>query len=1044
MIIEELEEIVKKEVYQDQKLLRDILYAHHIMSPDGKYYKSAWFIDILMGRSELDTKKFRICGVSFQEGQKSDLLMFHKLALDRVKASKRFTLEEWYSQQNDKVSTTDLILGDKSFDRNEEIVRLVVAGKNNQVWYEPTKETRFSDKYFFRIEYYLKDTLKKHFEMFFPAWDADNKLWVVSHWNDDIDALHKAVKDFVIKYDITVHADLMEQWYGNKDSIRASLTEGENYDIPFMKMQPYLYQKGGIKYGREKKRVLIADEMGLGKQNVNGTPVLTPNGWVPIESLKVGDPIFRKNGCVGKVTGVFPQGIQPIYKVTFSDDTSTEVGLEHLWSVRSENDRKRGKPWRTVNTEFIKNNLKYVNGASIWQIPLCDPIRYPEKKLLIDPYLMGVLIADGVLEKGVCFVPGDKEVPHIVKGRIPFGYTLNELADYDTSTAYSITTAPNNAPNPMWDYIRNVGLSVTGEYKFIPKEYLTASFLQRRDLLSGLLDSDGTVKGARTRYSTGSKKLALDIVTLVQSLGGIATVSLVPGRLRIRNGKKSQEADNYQINVRVPFNPFTKESNHIKWKVSNKLIRNIVSVEYTRDEHATCISVDAEDKLYIVNDHIVTHNTVQSIGILAMDDYEGKEVFPCLVVCPKSLVYNWQNEWNKFTNIKSSVYGEYSKHADVIIVSYNNAKKFLKAKDTFKSIIVDESHFIKSETSQRYAIIRELCENKEYRLFLTGTPIVNNPRELMPQLTALGYLKAETKAKFISRYCGKKNEGKNLDELNIKLRSLCMIRRMKADVQKELPAKIRQTIDCDITNMADYKMAETDFINFLKEKLKYSDGRINKAIQGEALMKVQLLKKLAAKGKIASVIDFIQNMIDSEEKVIVFAHHSDIIQELQTAFDTKLVITGATEARARQTIVDKFQNDPSEKVIVLSIRAASVGLTLTAASNVCFAELDWTAAQHDQAEDRAHRIGQQDTVNAYYFLGKKTIDAHIFNIIESKRQLSNEATGSESNVQTNASAFAELMKNAFGVDAFIGLPDEPLEETPKETETEEFDFTENP
>jgi SWI/SNF-related matrix-associated actin-dependent regulator 1 of chromatin subfamily A len=503
-------------------------------------------------------------------------------------------------------------------------------------------------------------------------------------------------------------------------------------------------------------------------------------------------------------------------------------------------------------------------------------------------------------------------------------------------------------------------------------------------------------------------------------LGGIATISLVPGRLRIRDGKQVQELDNYSVNVRVSFNPFARLSNRVKWKQSTKLIRNIVSVEYTRDEHATCISVSAEDKLYIVNDHICTHNTIQAIGTIMTLD-----AFPCIIVAPKSLLYNWRNEWRKFTKFEPIVYHNSKENiqsllrfSEVIITNYEGVKKILPYKSLFESIVIDESHYVKSDKTQRYQHIFELATGKRVRCLLTGTPIMNRPVELVPQLKLLDLPKdKKTEAKFKSRYCGKGDKGgENLEELNIKLRSTCMIRREKADVLTDLPDFTRNFIDVEITTMAEYKMAENEFVTYLKEVKQFSDRKIRASMNAEILVKMGLLKQISARGKIEAVKEFIETCFEEEQKVILFAHHKAILEEYSSLFTGTSTITGQTKVEDRQSIVDRFQNNKDERLICLSIRAASVGLTLTAASIELFCEFDWNPAIHDQAEARAHRIGQKDHVNAYYFKGTGTIDEDIISLINYKRDLINRATGTTTKVTEQATIIKDLLKKRYNYD----------------------------
>ena len=165
----------------------------------------------------------------------------------------------------------------------------------------------------------------------------------------------------------------------------------------------------------------------------------------------------------------------------------------------------------------------------------------------------------------------------------------------------------------------------------------------------------------------------------------------------------------------------------------------------------------------------------------------------------------------------------------------------------------------------------------------------------------------------------------------------------------------------------------------------------SRARRAEELVRIGKLKQLAAIGKLTAVEQWVETFLESGEKLVLFAHHKEIVAQLAERFSAN-AITGSTPPERRQELVDSFQNDADAKLIVCNIKAGGLGITLTAASNVCFVELDWTPAAHDQAEDRCHRITQKDSVNAWYLLADDTIDTEIYDIIEAKRAVVDAAT----------------------------------------------------
>lgn len=416
-------------------------------------------------------------------------------------------------------------------------------------------------------------------------------------------------------------------------------------------------------------------------------------------------------------------------------------------------------------------------------------------------------------------------------------------------------------------------------------------------------------------------------------------------------------------------------------------------------------------KRILIADEMGLGKTVESIGIV-----HTEKAYPCIVVAPKSVLYNWVSEFNKFTGVKATVHGDKSPSKDVIICSYEQAKNYLKIKDHFVSIIVDESHNIRNENTQRYKIVRELSQNKDFRIFLTGTPMINSPRDFVAQLFCLGWLRLESKKRFLSRYV-KGNKGINLEELNIKLRSVCMIRRLKKDVEADMPPITQQNLLTEIENLSDYNTVLEEFKSYVDEIRELEDTERMKK-QAEVLSKIQELKKLAAHLMLPTAIAQLKEIIENtKQKVVVFAHHRSIIASAAKELGTTLIIDGDTPAIRRKEIVDTFVQDERATSIILSIRAGSEGIDglQNVSSLVAFLELDWTAAKHDQAEARLHRNGQKGNVLALYFIAVNTIYEKIYSIIERKRKESETVTGGQADIIKQSSVFSEFMKETFNI-----------------------------
>ena len=417
--------------------------------------------------------------------------------------------------------------------------------------------------------------------------------------------------------------------------------------------------------------------------------------------------------------------------------------------------------------------------------------------------------------------------------------------------------------------------------------------------------------------------------------------------------------------------------------------------------------------------------TLQSIATINLAD-----AFPCLVVCPSSLKINWQREWEKFTDKKAMILTDKVRDTwtfffqtgmhQVFIVNYESLKKYFvqrikKAEgwtlrdvefrnsiNLFKSVIIDESHRCKSASTQQAKFCKGICTGKEWVIELTGTPVVNRPKDLIPQLAILDRMNDFGGYKpFVDRYCSGQREASNLRELNFNLWKYCMFRREKSLVLTDLPDKIRQVNTCEITNRKEYMDAERDLIMYLQKYKDADDDKIAKAMRGEVMVRINILRQISARGKVRDVIEFVKDFRENGKKIILFCSLHEVVDQLKRYFPTAVSVTGRDSQDEKQRAVDAFQNNPKADTIICSIKAAGVGLTLTASSNVAFVEFPWTYADCCQCEDRAHRIGQKDSVTCYYFLGRRTIDEKVYRIIQEKKNIANAVTGSTEDIEEN-------------------------------------------
>lgn len=442
----------------------------------------------------------------------------------------------------------------------------------------------------------------------------------------------------------------------------------------------------------------------------------------------------------------------------------------------------------------------------------------------------------------------------------------------------------------------------------------------------------------------------------------------------------------------------------------------------------------------LIGDEPGLGKTVMAAGVMNVKLLE-QDRLRVLIVCPNSLKFNWRRELTKWL-IKRHVIGVVMPgaplpiRADIVIINYDVVAKNAAALKAiaWDVLVFDEAHLCKNEDSQRTVALLGRRKTKKHgdavegiiarattRIALTGTPIVNRPVELWPIISALDPTTWTSFWAYAKRYCGATlghggrmdtRGASNLDELQDKLRSTIMIRRLKRDVLTDLPPKRRQIIEISDDGAravvdAEHRAAAAhdDAIDDARVAVELSkasdDAEAYKAAvarlataQKVKFQDISLQRHAVAVAKIPAVLDHLHGLIDDDPtfKVIVFAWHRDVIEAVRAEFASMAVeIHGDTPAEQRQEAVDRFQTDRTCRVFVGSITAAGVGLTLTAASTVVFAELDWVPGNVTQCEDRAHRIGQRDSVLVQHIVLEGSLDAKMAATLVAKQEIADQA-----------------------------------------------------
>ncbi len=383
--------------------------------------------------------------------------------------------------------------------------------------------------------------------------------------------------------------------------------------------------------------------------------------------------------------------------------------------------------------------------------------------------------------------------------------------------------------------------------------------------------------------------------------------------------------------------------------------------------------------------------TVEALAALESDG-----AYPAIVVCPASIKLGWEREAARWLphRTRAVVHGRAAvpPTGEITILNYEivAAHRVELSRLRPRALIVDESHYCKNPQAKRTQAVRRLAESVAsdgLRLALTGTPVLNHADELIAQLRVIGRLEDfGSGARFSHEFRGERSE----ERLHWHLRRRCFVRRLKSEVLPQLPAKRQVVVPVALTNEPEYRLAEDDVIAWLRAQpldLAELGARIAATLRAERLAQLTTLQRLAARGKLAAALAWIDDFLASGEPLVVFARHVEVQRAVLRRFPDALHLLGDDSLEARETSIGNFQQTTGPQLIVCATRVAAQGITLTRATNVCFLELEWTPALHDQAEDRCHRIGQRDAVTAWYLLAAGTIDETMARLIQQKREL---------------------------------------------------------
>jgi len=421
----------------------------------------------------------------------------------------------------------------------------------------------------------------------------------------------------------------------------------------------------------------------------------------------------------------------------------------------------------------------------------------------------------------------------------------------------------------------------------------------------------------------------------------------------------------------------------------------------------------------LIADEMGLGKTVQACGII-----NATKPRYVVIVCPALLKLNWKNEllrWLTDNYRIDILYGMNGKsQADtyycnvnaeqigqITIINYDilKAHQNILTAQKIDLLVADESQYIKSPKAQRTKAVAALAKVAQRKVFLTGTPILNRPVDLFPTLQMFNHKLGADYYKYIYTWCNAYRDRfgmrigyptkEQAQKLQAILRESIMIRRMKMDVLKELPTKRRQVVVLDVDSVLDAVIKkEKEKKKEIKQAVKEAKEAVKQAGNDEKAYKeaIQKLKEVrlgnladiaklrheTALAKVPHTIQYIDMLLENVDKLVVFTYHKDVLDQIyQNYKDMAVTVSGDNTTQERQEAVQRFQTDDNVRLFLGTIGAAGTGITLTRASHVLFVELDWTPANLAQAEDRVHRIGQQDSVSIYYLVVDRSIDSKL-------------------------------------------------------------------
>ena len=765
---------------------------------------------------------------------------------------------------------------------------------------------------------------------------------------------------------------------------------------------PFKHQNKTASFSYIARRSLVGNSTGTGKQQPVTEPVLTPSGWTTMGQLRPGDLVVGQNGRPTEVLSVHPQTERRTYKVTFSDGSWTLAGPDHLWTAGTKSMLHQGYPMKVVTTMDMANSLHRQ-----WSIPMTEPVEFdPQDTLPCDPYLLGIVLGDGHINKyGASTICTDLEI--ISNLGLPL------VRPHETSPYTGYANVPHSLLGDALPPLRR------SWEKSIPVSFMRGSSKDRLALLQGLLDSDGSpMRTGGVEFSSTSYELAEQVVELTQSLGGVARRGKPRRTWYTHNGEKLQGKESYRINVKLPpqFIPFRLTRKLAKFVPPTKYLpkRVVRSIERVEDQESVCIRVSAEDSLYLTRNYIVTHNTLSALQTLALAHHYGERI-KAIVVVPTISVKQWHAETERWTpgfksvSIPSKTPKKdrlltYASKWDVLIMgnhAFTRDVQHINQID-INQVIVDDIDPALSVNNQTWQALSIICNNADLVIDMNATSLQMRLEQLYAASCLIGgqdvwgsvknfnrnYIRKEkvwitTKIKKNGKEeIGKKpvfqtTGYKNLSHFKKKFDPMS-IRITYEDIADDvtIPALVTEQVYLDMTKKQRDRYTELQGgvrtilgDNNMPDAQKAINALTAFTIGSQICAGTFALKTTSQSyepdGPEASPkLDWIMDKLTddwTDEKVVVYAKFRGSIIALQKRLENEGIgfstIWGVeTDADVRNDEMTRFWEDPDTKVMIISV-SGERSLNLQNASILVMWDLQLNPARVAQIAGRVRRVG---------------------------------------------------------------------------------------